>query len=148
MFFISFDKNFEKVEKFGGCCPLNFIFCEHIVSVQNFYYFGFYASCLKIPSDMAPSKNIEEYLCPICRDILILPVKLPCKHTCCNECLEQTLDSNKYQCFMCRKFIGSWYRNAKRKKTLINEKLWKFIKDKFGDVVDKKLSGESVGNYF
>lgn len=90
--------------------------------------------------------NVEEYICPICREILLEPVTLPCKHTSCYECLDKTLDSNKFQCFLCRKFIGSWYRNAKRKKVLVNEKLWKLIQNKFGDFVKKKRNGETIGN--
>ncbi|XP_065211685.1 E3 ubiquitin-protein ligase rnf168-like [Planococcus citri] len=88
--------------------------------------------------------NVEEYICPICREILLEPVTLPCKHTSCYDCLEKTLDSNKYQCFLCRKFIGSWYRNARLKKKLVNEKLWKLIQDKFNDFVVKKRNGETI----
>ncbi len=88
---------------------------------------------------------MEQYFCVICREILINPVTLPCKHTSCEVCLEKTLECNRYQCFLCRKFIGSWYRNSKRRNQLVNESLQKDINSKFPDLVIKKLNGESIG---
>lgn len=93
---------------------------------------------------MALFSDIEQYICTICREILLDPVTLPCNHTSCKDCLEQTLDNNKYQCFLCRKFIGSWYRNAKKRDLLINKELCNEIKKKFPDLIEKKLNGENI----
>lgn len=93
---------------------------------------------------MAVFNDIEQYICTICREILLDPVTLPCNHTSCKDCLEQTLDNNKYQCFLCRKFIGSWYRNAKKRDLLINKELCNEIKKKFPDLIEKKLNGENI----
>lgn len=92
-------------------------------------------------------RDVQEYVCTICREILLEPVTLPCNHTSCAYCLEKTLDSNRYQCFLCRKFIGGWYRQTKRRNLLVNQTLWSEIQERFPDLIQKKSHGETVGNY-
>lgn len=90
--------------------------------------------------------DIEKFLCAICQEILTDPVTLPCFHTCCLSCLEKTLDCNKYQCFLCRKFIGSWYRVAKRRNGLINHTMSLIITQNLNYLTQKFLNREASGS--
>lgn len=44
-------------------------------------------------------------------------------------------------CPLCRVRVGSWLRNAKKENTLVNNELWKAIKDQFPLQVKNKLEG-------
>lgn len=44
-------------------------------------------------------------------------------------------------CPLCRIRVGSWLRNAKKEKTLVNNELWMAIKDQYAAHVKNKLDG-------
>lgn len=44
-------------------------------------------------------------------------------------------------CPLCRIRVGSWLRNAKKEKSLVNSDFWNAIRDKFPDQVNNKLEG-------
>lgn len=85
--------------------------------------------------------------CPACFEILVEPVTTPCNHNVCKICLEKTFENNKFNCIVCRKFLGSWVRSAKSKNRFVNEHLWNNIKQQFGSLVDKRLNDEDYGKY-
>lgn len=85
--------------------------------------------------------NIVDVLCPICRSIFIEPVTLPCNHSFCNCCFEATVENANLVCPLCRIRISSWIRKAKRESRLINESLWKRIKDTYPEQIKNRLNG-------
>lgn len=87
------------------------------------------------------SLTINEVLCPICRSILVEPVTLPCNHGFCYSCFEGTMQNANLVCPLCRIRIGSWLRKTKKEGKLINDELWKVIKQNFGQHVKNKLMG-------
>ncbi|VDM31659.1 unnamed protein product [Hydatigera taeniaeformis] len=51
--------------------------------------------------------------CPICLNIYFKPVKLPCGHILCQECLEKSLDISTLECPLCRHRLSVWKRRLK-----------------------------------
>ncbi|VDK20058.1 unnamed protein product [Taenia asiatica] len=51
--------------------------------------------------------------CPICLNIYFKPVKLPCGHILCQECLERSLDISTLSCPICRYRLSVWKRRLK-----------------------------------
>ena len=51
--------------------------------------------------------------CPICLSVYFRPVKLPCNHTLCQQCLERSLDISTLGCPICRYRLSSWKRRLK-----------------------------------
>ena len=73
--------------------------------------------------------SLNDYLCPICLEILIEPVDMPCKHEICLKCFDTMLDQTNLCCPMCRLNIGDWSRQARLTNRLINIEKWKLIKE-------------------
>lgn len=86
--------------------------------------------------------HIRDFLCPVCRGILIEPVTLPCTHNLCLRCLKGTFEHNSLTCPLCRVRVGSWLRNATKSETLVNHGLWELIRTKFPKEVESKHNGE------
>lgn len=51
--------------------------------------------------------------CPICLNVYFKPVKLPCGHLLCQECLERSLDISTLGCPICRHRLSVWRRRLK-----------------------------------
>lgn len=85
--------------------------------------------------------KLNKIMCPICRTILTEPVSLPCRHDFCLSCFESTMANANLVCPLCRIRVGSWLRNAKKENTLINNELWKAIKEQFAEHVKNKQEG-------
>ena len=51
--------------------------------------------------------------CPICLNVYFKPVKLPCNHTLCQQCLERSLDISTLGCPICRYRLSTWKRRLK-----------------------------------
>ncbi|XP_068953408.1 E3 ubiquitin-protein ligase RNF168-like [Petaurus breviceps papuanus] len=81
-------------------------------------------------SPEAPLK-LSDCLCPICMEILVEPVSLPCDHTLCHSCFQQTLQKASLYCPLCRRRLSSWARAQARQNTLINQKLWRRIEKQY-----------------
>lgn len=68
--------------------------------------------------------DMNNYLCPICLNLLIEPVKIECNHMFCYTCLDELMDnSNKeidFKCPMCRENLKKNF-NLKIDKTLENQ---------------------------
>ncbi|KAI4901366.1 hypothetical protein NFI96_014161 [Prochilodus magdalenae] len=80
-------------------------------------------------------------LCPICLEIFLEPVTLPCAHTFCKPCFLETVDKANMCCPLCRKRVSTWARLNGRNKTLVNLELWKRIQDAFPTQCQRRLNG-------
>uniref|UniRef100_A0A0K8T7X7 RING-type E3 ubiquitin transferase n=1 Tax=Lygus hesperus TaxID=30085 RepID=A0A0K8T7X7_LYGHE len=89
--------------------------------------------------------TVKEVICPICREIFIEPVSLPCKHIVCLQCLEQTVENNTLSCPICRTWIGTFLRLAKNRNKIVNHKLWEQLKKQFPREIERKCNGEEDG---
>lgn len=86
--------------------------------------------------------NFQDVLCPICREIYIEPISLPCKHVVCLQCLERTVEINSLVCPICRTRIGTFLRLAKSLKKIVDQSFWQRLKKQFPSEIQKKLNGE------
>lgn len=86
--------------------------------------------------------SYTDYLCPICLQILIEPVVMPCKHELCKPCFKQNVEEASLQCPLCRKRISSWARKQARTGSLVNRKRWEQIQKLFPERCAKRLRGE------
>ncbi|XP_033985602.1 E3 ubiquitin-protein ligase TRIM69-like [Trematomus bernacchii] len=74
------------------------------------------ASCLQ---------SEDQFLCPICLDLLIDPVSTPCGHNFCKNCITKHWDiSDKCQCPMCNKMFDK--KPEMRVNTFISEMVAQF----------------------
>ncbi|XP_023677009.1 E3 ubiquitin-protein ligase rnf168 [Paramormyrops kingsleyae] len=85
-------------------------------------------------------------LCPICLDIFLEPVTLPCSHTFCKPCFLETVDKANLSCPLCRKRVSSWARMHSRNKTLVNVELWSRVQETFPAQCEQRLSGRDTGD--
>lgn len=85
--------------------------------------------------------NRADCLCPICLEIFLEPVTLPCSHTFCKPCFLETVDKANICCPLCRKRVSTWARLNGRNKTLVNAQLWRRIQDTFPTQCQHRLNG-------
>ncbi|XP_051535735.1 E3 ubiquitin-protein ligase rnf168 [Myxocyprinus asiaticus] len=83
----------------------------------------------------------SDCLCPVCLDIFLEPVSLPCTHTFCKTCFLETVDKSNMCCPLCRKRVSTWARLNSRNKTLVNMELWRRIQDAFPTQCERRLQG-------
>ncbi|XP_043828784.1 E3 ubiquitin-protein ligase RNF168-like [Dromiciops gliroides] len=74
---------------------------------------------------------LSDCFCPICTEILMEPVSLPCGHTLCHSCFQQTVQKASLNCPFCRRRVSSWARAQARNNTLINLELWERIEKQY-----------------
>jgi len=87
--------------------------------------------------------RVEDVGCPICLDILVEPITMPCDHKLCKPCFAKNLDLTSLECPFCKVRISIWARRAgKNINTLIDQRLWSYIQETFGDKVKKRLEAE------
>uniref|UniRef100_A0A0X3PP97 RING-type E3 ubiquitin transferase n=1 Tax=Schistocephalus solidus TaxID=70667 RepID=A0A0X3PP97_SCHSO len=51
--------------------------------------------------------------CPICLNVFFKPIRLPCEHVVCQNCLELSLDISNLTCPICRFRLSNWKRRLK-----------------------------------
>ncbi|KAL0972988.1 hypothetical protein UPYG_G00197360 [Umbra pygmaea] len=83
-----------------------------------------------------------ECLCPVCLEIFMEPVTLPCLHTFCKPCFLETVDKANLCCPLCRKRVSTWARLNSRNKTLVNDELWRRVQAAFPMQCQRRLSGQ------
>ena len=59
-------------------------------------------------------------------------------------CFSKNSQLTSLNCPFCKKRIGTWHRRAKNVDTLINQHLWTYIRDNFGDKVNARMNAEEV----
>jgi len=84
----------------------------------------------------------EDFLCPICLQLLIEPVVMPCSHELCKLCFTQNVQEANLQCPICRLRISSWARKQARNGTLICQERWELIQRLFPKKCERRLAGE------
>ncbi|CAI5692380.1 unnamed protein product [Oreochromis niloticus] len=84
----------------------------------------------------------EDCLCPVCLEIFMEPVTLPCTHTFCKVCFLESVDKATLCCPMCRKRVSTWARLHSRNNTLVNETLWRRVQTCFPRQCEHRLSGQ------
>ncbi|KAM7398778.1 hypothetical protein PAMP_018089 [Pampus punctatissimus] len=95
-------------------------------------------------SSVSNRRALEECLCPVCLEILLEPVTLPCTHTFCKGCFLESVDKTSLCCPMCRKRVSTWARLNSRSNTLVNEQLWRQIQITFPQQCQRRLSGQDA----
>lgn len=86
----------------------------------------------------------EDCLCPVCLEIFIEPVTLPCTHTFCKSCFLESVDKATLCCPMCRKRVSTWARLNNKKNTLVDQNLWDRIQTFFPLQCQRRLSGQEA----
>ncbi|CAB1435079.1 unnamed protein product [Pleuronectes platessa] len=86
--------------------------------------------------------SLDDCRCPVCLEIIIEPVTLPCTHTFCKVCFLETVDKSTLCCPMCRKRVSSWARLNSRKNTLVDQQLWNQIQSSFPLQCERRLKGQ------
>ncbi|XP_057684788.1 E3 ubiquitin-protein ligase rnf168-like [Corythoichthys intestinalis] len=90
--------------------------------------------------------SLDDCRCPVCLEMFLEPVTLPCEHTFCKVCFLESVDKSTLCCPMCRKRVSTWARLNNRNKTLVNEQLWTQIRNSFPQHCQRRLSGQDVIN--
>ena len=72
--------------------------------------------------------TLEEARCPICSEILLEPVTMPCSHSVCLHCFKRTVGLTSLCCPLCRLRVSSWARKQSREKSLVNTELWDIVR--------------------
>ncbi|XP_034024135.1 E3 ubiquitin-protein ligase rnf168 [Thalassophryne amazonica] len=86
----------------------------------------------------------DDCICPVCLEMFLEPVTLPCTHTFCKSCFLESVDKTTLCCPMCRKRVSTWARLNSKKKTLVNEQLWRQIQTSFPTQCQRRLSGQDA----
>lgn len=87
--------------------------------------------------------SLSDCTCPICLEILIEPVRMPCKHEICLQCFETMLDKTNLCCPMCRQRVSTWSRNAANTNTLVDQERWMEIKKAFPEEIKNRIEGKT-----
>ena len=88
------------------------------------------------------SISLSDFTCPICLQILVEPVVMPCEHELCGPCFKKNVEEANFLCPFCRMRISSWARRNSRNGTLIDPKRWEQIQNIFPERCRKRLRGE------
>lgn len=86
----------------------------------------------------------DDVLCPVCLEVFMEPVTLPCTHTFCKGCFLESVDKATLCCPMCRKRVSTWARLHSRTNTLVNQQLWRQIQTCFPLQCQRRLSGQDA----
>lgn len=88
--------------------------------------------------------SLTDFSCPICLEVLIEPVKMPCSHELCLPCFKSMLDLTNFSCPMCRMRISSWSRYASNSNSLVNQERWEFIQKAFPIEIKNRIEGKTA----
>ncbi|KAM9316424.1 E3 ubiquitin-protein ligase RNF168 [Gastrophryne carolinensis] len=99
--------------------------------------------CMKssMQNNGEPPLSRAECLCAICREILLEPVTLPCRHTLCHPCFQMTVEKASLCCPFCRMRVSTWARRSTRAGTLIDKKLWEIIQRQYPEECKRRACG-------
>uniref|UniRef100_A0A7N8WW52 RING-type E3 ubiquitin transferase n=1 Tax=Mastacembelus armatus TaxID=205130 RepID=A0A7N8WW52_9TELE len=88
--------------------------------------------------------SLDDCCCPVCLEIFMEPVTLPCTHTFCKSCFLESVDKATLCCPMCRKRVSTWARQNSRNNTLVNQQLWRQIQTCFPQQCQRRLAGQEA----
>ncbi|NP_001410929.1 E3 ubiquitin-protein ligase RNF169 [Danio rerio] len=80
------------------------------------------------PGALSAPLSLEEARCPVCSEILLEPVTMPCGHSVCLHCFQRTVKLISLCCPLCRLRVSSWARKQSREKSLVNAELWELVR--------------------
>ncbi|XP_056329390.1 E3 ubiquitin-protein ligase RNF169 [Danio aesculapii] len=80
------------------------------------------------PGALSTPLSLEEARCPVCSEILLEPVTMPCGHSVCLHCFQRTVKLISLCCPLCRLRVSSWARKQSREKSLVNAELWELVR--------------------
>ncbi|GAA6097422.1 E3 ubiquitin-protein ligase RNF169 [Tachysurus ichikawai] len=84
--------------------------------------------------------TLEEARCPVCCEILLEPVTMPCRHSVCLQCFKRTVECSGLCCPSCRLRVSSWARNKQsREKSLVNTELWDMVRKSYPERCVRRL---------
>ena len=90
----------------------------------------------------AEKPSVADFMCPICLQLLMEPVVMPCRHELCMPCFQAHVQSTSLCCPMCRIRISNWARKRSRKEGLIDKQRWEYIQKLFPERCKRRLNGE------
>lgn len=88
--------------------------------------------------------SLDDCRCPVCLEIYMEPVTLPCTHTFCKTCFLESVDKATLCCPLCRKRVSTWARLHSRTNTLVDQQLWTRIQTCFPLQCQRRLSGQDA----
>uniref|UniRef100_H3AFK9 RING-type E3 ubiquitin transferase n=1 Tax=Latimeria chalumnae TaxID=7897 RepID=H3AFK9_LATCH len=88
--------------------------------------------------------SLEDCMCPICCELLLEPVTLPCNHTLCNPCFQLTVEKANLCCPLCRQRVSTWARYHARNNTLIDRKLWDRVQKAYPEECQRRAAGQDL----
>ena len=88
--------------------------------------------------------DMDAFGCPICLEILVEPITMPCSHRMCKPCFAKNLELTNLHCPFCKKRISVWCRKAKKLDALIDITLWETIQKQFPNEVQARLKGNAT----
>ncbi|XP_017552229.1 E3 ubiquitin-protein ligase RNF169 [Pygocentrus nattereri] len=94
------------------------------------------------------SLTLEEARCPVCLEILLEPVTMPCGHSVCLHCFKRTVELSTLCCPLCRLRVSSWARKQSREKSLVNTELWEMVRQSYPERCKRRIEqidGATVG---
>ncbi|TRY85139.1 hypothetical protein DNTS_006338 [Danionella cerebrum] len=72
--------------------------------------------------------SLDEARCPVCSEVLVEPVTMPCGHSVCLQCFQRTVRLASLCCPLCRRRVSSWARKRSREKSLVDAELWELVR--------------------
>ncbi|XP_034404421.1 E3 ubiquitin-protein ligase rnf168 [Cyclopterus lumpus] len=88
--------------------------------------------------------SLDDCRCPVCLEIFMEPVTLPCTHTFCKACFLESVDKATLCCPLCRKRVSTWARLNSRNQTLVDQQLWDQIQTCFPLQCQRRLTGQDA----
>ena len=95
----------------------------------------------KLAEGREAAVDLSDVVCPVCLQIFLQPVKMPCHHVLCLSCFQKNVKEATLGCPLCRTRISSWARSAVKSKTLVDKQLWDFITRTFPQQVEAAQAG-------
>lgn len=137
----------SKIRRKGNRRPAHHQQRQFIIRLQSLHFWSsvlhcsYQAESLGILQVMGSQSNTH---CPICFNIYIEPIDLPCDHCLCKPCFEELIKKSNMQCPFCRRRIGSWTRLHTRKGSLVNVDKWNYIQTTYPEEVNARLAGKET----
>ncbi|KAG5837628.1 hypothetical protein ANANG_G00241450 [Anguilla anguilla] len=85
------------------------------------------------------SLTLEEARCPVCHEIFLEPVTMPCRHSVCLPCFKQAVQFTSLCCPLCRLRVSSWARRQSREKGLVNTELWDMVRQSYPEKCKRRM---------
>ncbi|XP_029457953.1 E3 ubiquitin-protein ligase RNF169 isoform X1 [Rhinatrema bivittatum] len=85
---------------------------------------------------------LEDSVCPVCLEILVEPVTMPCRHSLCLPCFRRNVELVSLCCPLCRLRVSSWARRCSRDNALVDGELWERVRRSHPERCRRRLAQE------